>query len=212
MLGQMLWATAGALVVTNLELAFRSGRHPFGDSKQKALGWWLAVAFIDSCVAALLAAGITALPASVEIPQAGGGNATLPALMGVLGPLALRSPIRRAAIDDRESPIGITYLYDVVRVKALYALDDRMTWLVRSDVRRTCAQLVEAGHSPSALAKVIREHAADHRGLDGTQRDAVEASVSEVLALPPRLQMSALIKVARKYRFKAVLDNLVKKD
>ncbi|GAA5166878.1 hypothetical protein GCM10023321_58710 [Pseudonocardia eucalypti] len=195
--------------VTSMELIFRSQRHPFGDRKMKAVGWWLAVAALDAGVACAMLAGAVGIelvdPATVDH-----GNELLKALViGGLGPLALRSPVRKTKVKDQDSTVGMTYVYDIARLYALYALDERYVRLKRNDVRKTRAHWKALGLDSRKVAAAIRRHLTDHDRLDIEKRDAITAGVANSMTLPTEDErLSALIKLINLSRFSALCDEL----
>ena len=210
----MAWSyvacTTAAVIVTSVELAFRNQRHPFGDKNFKAVGWWLAVSIIDAAVGLLMLAGVV----GVEIldPSAvSGTNKVLQGIVvGALGPLALRSPVRRTQIHDQEAQaVGITYFYDLARLRAIYALDERFVCLKRRDVVIIKDAWRCQGLDSRLVAASLHRHLNDHPHLADDQRDRIFAAAANSLTLPGEDQcMTALIKLIRQERFSSLVDEL----
>lgn len=202
-----LFAGVASLAVTTLELLYRNQRPPWGDRKSKAVGWWLAVLAIDVAVAIAMIWGLVAADVLNRKPTSQAPGWVVPALVGALGPLSLRSPIRRREIAGQESGVGITVLYDVARVSALYALDERLTRLRRRDVSQMGSRWHEAGLEPEVIAIEIREHIWDHPRLSEEQRERIESGVSTCMSFPTDIaQLEALIKLLRSERLSSLID------
>lgn len=200
---------SAAVVVTSIELACRNQRHPFGDRKFKAAGWWLAVAIIDVAVALLTLAGAV----SIEILDpsvVSNSNKILQGIaVGVFGPLALRSPVRKTQVHDHDTQVGVTYVYDVARLYAAYALDDRFVQLKRRDVVAMKGAWLRRGLDSRLVAAAIQRHLNDHERLEVNQRERVVKAVENSLTLPSEDQcMIALIKLIRQERFASLVDEL----
>jgi len=204
-----LACVGAAVVATSIELAFRNQRHPFGDKMFKAVGWWLAVAIIDAAVGLLMLAGAVGIQI-LDPSTVSNTNKILQGIaVGALGPLALRSPVRRTQIQDQEYQVGITYVYDVARLQATYALDERFVRLKRRDVTVKKDAWQGRGLDSSLVAAAIHRHVDDHQRLAVDQQDRVSAVTANSLTLPSEDQrMTALIKLIREARFASLIDEL----
>ncbi len=176
---QYVVSAAAGGSVTCVELSFRSQRHPFGDRRMKAVGWWVTVAALDSGIACAMLAGAVGAKL-IDPASANQSNQIIQAiLVGALGPLALRSPVRKAKVKEQESTIGITYIYDIARLYGMYALDERFVRLKRNDVQKTRVQWKLRGLDSRKVAVAIRRHLDDHDRLDSERRDEVTAKGSQ---------------------------------
>lgn len=206
--GDLGWALFACLVVTSVELLYRNQRHPFGDRMQKAAAWWFCVVALDCAVAGLMLIGVLK---SGNLGLSTIDNSprwVIAALIGILGPLALRSPIRTAEVQGKDSGVGITFVYDRARLYALYALDERLVRLRRRDVTQMRNEWVKAGLTPAVVAHEIRAHLAAYDRLDDASRERIEAQSVTCLSFPDEDdQMEALIKLLRGERLRSLVDD-----
>lgn len=204
----LICAGAGAACITLVELAYRNQRHPFGDRKQKALLWWLSLIAIDSLLAAGIVFGLSEFEVLRIAPET-----VLPAwaqglVMGALGPLALRSPIRTKEIRNEQASIGLTYIYDIVRLYIFFAVDERMVRLRRADVTDLRLRWMGGGVGVDDVADYLRKHIDDHPQLPEEAKEETREAVKQSLTLPTEeQQVDALIKLLRARRFSSVRDH-----
>lgn len=203
-----VFSGVGAALITLVELSYRHQRHPLGDRRSKALGWWLLLALTDASIALGITFGLTEfdvvqLSPNASLPDWGKGLA-----IGIIGPLALRSPIRTKEIRSEDAPIGITYIYDIVRLYILFAVDERMVRLRRADVTNMRTRWMNEGLSPIEVADYLRRHIEEHPQLQQHSKEEANESVRQCLTLPAEeQQMDALIKLLRANRFSSVRDH-----
>jgi len=205
---ELAWALIGCFVVTSIELLYRNQRHPFGDRMQKAAAWWFCVVALDCAVAGLMLIGLLSsgnLGVNTSHDKRGWLFA---ALIGVLGPLALRSPIRTSEFQGKDSGVGITFVYDRARLYALYALDERLVRLRRRDVTQMRIEWMRAGLTPSLVAHEIQTHVAEYDRMEDAARERIEAQSRTCLSIPDEDdQMEALIKLLRGERLRSLIDD-----
>lgn len=207
MIANVLIAAASAAFVTCVELAYRQQRHPFGDRRHKALAWWAAVVTIDGIISVALLLGLVATDA-VAMPDDKLNSLAKAAVLGILGPLALRSPIRKTKIDGEDEQVGITYIYDKVRYQALYALDERLVRLRRVDVRSIRVRWIAAGVQPQTVADELLRHLEEYRHLpDDIRQQAADATTAALSFPTDEAQLEAIIKILRTYRFRSLIDH-----
>ncbi|WP_163188656.1 hypothetical protein [Cellulosimicrobium sp. SL-1] len=197
-------AAAAAILVTFFELYERSQAHAFSRSRWRGLTSAVMVALLDGLVAALVATGFV-LPAAMAIPS-GAKGLIYGVLCGVLGPLALRSPVRKVEKGDAVESVGITYVYDRARGRLLYSYDERMAWSIRREVAALRQSLVSRGVTPHQFASEIIEHSAHHAGLTEELRAEIRTGVERSLRLrTDELRLDSLLKLARERRFVSLL-------
>jgi hypothetical protein len=201
-------ACLAACAVTNVELLYRNQRHPFHDKRMKAVGWWVSVVAIDVLIAGALVAGLIQTNL-IQPPTVTNSQVWVTGfLTGLLGPLALRSPIRKKQINEQEVSVGITYVYDIVRLNALYALDERLVRLRRRDVSELRESWKAKGIDPDAIATEIRLHLDDHARLPNESKDRIIDQITNVMTLPYEDdRIDGLIKILRAERFKSLMDD-----
>lgn len=202
----VILAATAAFLVSTVELAFRNQRHPFGDLRNKALWWWIVVAATDAAVAVLVNLGFTGA-AGLPKSNAQGNPLIAAVLVGVLGPLALRSPIRKKEVAGRETGVGITYVYDVIRLASLRALDERLVRLRRLDVDKRCATWTGAGILPEEVWVAIEAHVEEYQQLEPGAREEILSGVAVCQSFPTDAQqMESLIKLMRQNRLQSLID------
>lgn len=196
-------ALAAAGVVTSTVLWYKHGRNPFGDHGV-ALRWWAAVVAIDGIVAALLLTGSFTL---VSLGQLSGLNGFVRALaIGILGPLAVRSPIREVNIGGKPEKVGLTKIYDRIWIFCDRRLDGQVTLLRRKDRQIVLEDVQRQGWDPAGLAQRIEEHVTELRSLTNPERESIVEQVEKALTFPTDVKcLLALIKVMLDGR----LDSLV---
>lgn len=195
-----------ASIATSAELSFRNQRHPFRDKRSKAVCWWCVIAIIDGLVSLAVLAGLTASNVVSKVPS-GSPPFVLGIVVGILGPLALRSPVRKSEVKGQESPVGITYVYDIVRLYSIYALDERMTRLKRRDVSDMRRKWAALGVTAEIVAGEIQAHLKDHDQLADDVKVRVAGEVENALTIPEEDQrLDMLIKIVRKERFRSLID------
>jgi hypothetical protein len=137
-----------------------------------------------------------------------GSPMVLGGVVGLTGPLALRSPVRKSEVKGRESPMGITYLYDVARLYSLYALDERMTRLRRRDVSEMRQNWITLGWTSEVVAEEVSGHLQDYSRLDDALKSRITEEVGNALTLPQEDQrIDSLIKLLRRERFRSLIDH-----
>lgn len=128
-------------------------------------------------------------------------------ILGILGPLALRSPVKKTQINNKEATVGITYVYDLARVNALYALDERFVRLKRRDVTLRRERWQSCGIDVDEIASEFNRHIDDHERMAEDRRAEIRASMENILTLPNEdLRMNGLIKLMRTARFTSLID------
>ena len=201
------WALFGCFAVTSIELLYRNQRHPFGDRRQKAAAWWFGVVALDCVLAGLMLIGLIKTGSLGLSTTDDSPSWVVAALIGVLGPLALRSPIRKAEVQGRDSSVGITFVYDIARLYALYALDERIVRLRRRDVTQMRTEWIHAGLIPTLIAHEIRAHVAEYNRMDDMSRERIQLQSMTCLSFPDEDdQMEALIKLLRAERLGSLVD------
>jgi hypothetical protein len=202
---EVLIAALVALLVTVAELAWEHGRLPYGRGSGTAIYLWMAIIGLD----VLVAVGVVTTVLTVEIgaPDVGGNVGA--AFIGLLAPLGLRSPVRRANVSGSEQEVGITYVYDVARYRLDWALDERMTRLRRRDITRVVAKCVAAGVDSVDLARRIRSHVDERRKLGEAEAAEINAGVSASLTLPTEgNRIEGLVNVLYRNRLRGLLSDL----
>lgn len=204
----LLSAGIGAAAITLVELSCRNQRHPFGDRRSKALMWWILLVLSDVAIALLIAFGlqefdVLQLRTDDKLPSWVQGLA-----VGALGPLALRSPIRTKEIRSEQAPIGITYVYDIVRLYIFFAVDERMVRLRRADVTGLRQRWMRGGTTAIEIAEYLGRHVEEHPQLQAEAKEEASEAIRKCLTLPSEeQQMDALIKLLRARRFSSVRDH-----
>lgn len=199
MVGQYVAAAAAAVAASCVLLWNRHRRTPFGE--KRAIAWWVAIAALDAFAAALCLAGIFGL--KVE-GQSGVARAIV---IGVLGPLALRSPVGTRRIRGRIEAVGPTLVYDLARKPMDQELDERMTRLKRKDVRKWRDALAATGWTSTIFASRLREHVADLPARDTRDVQRIEERIVAALTVPTEAgKMKALLNVALNEHFTGLLE------
>lgn len=196
-------ALAAAGVVTSAVLWYKHGRNPFGDHGV-ALRWWVAVVAIDGIVAGLLLTGSFTM---ASLGQLGGLSGFARALaIGILGPLAIRSPIREVNIGGKPEKVGLTKIYDRVWIFCDRRLDGQITLLRRKDRQVILEDVQRQGWAPPFLAQRIEEHVSELRSIAKPEEELIVGQVTKALTFPTDVKrLLALIKVMLDER----LDSLV---
>ena len=132
------------------------------------------------------------------------------AVIGLVGPLALRSQVATKKIADKDSPVGITYVYDLARINALYALDERMVRLRRRDVRQRRQRWYVLGLDAELVATEFVRHVNEHERIPEERRQSLKDQALALLEVrgSEDLRMDGMIKLLRKERFGALIDEL----
>lgn len=199
-------AALAACAVTTLQLRHDHRRWPLGDVKKKALLWWCAIVLVDMAVACFGAAGLVQF--SLGTLDSLGGVVRMVAV-GVLVPLGLRSPVRTAEIRSREEPVGVTYVYDLVRKRCEYALDERITRLRRHDTSEALASAQAAGWTANDLSTAIAKQVGSRQLLGDGGSDRIITAATAAMSLPTDSQrLESLIGIAETERLSSVLDEL----
>jgi hypothetical protein len=148
--------------------------------------------------------------AGLSLQYKGASPVLVGAIVGLVGPLALRSQITTKKIAGKESPVGITYIYDVARINALYALDERMVRLRRRDVRQKRHKWLELGLDAEIVAREFIRHVDDHERIPEERRQALKDQAQAALEVrgDEGLRMDGMIKLLRRERFGALIDEL----
>lgn len=202
------------IVVTSIELAFRYQRLPLGDDRCKAIWWWITVAIMDMIVGFLVFYGFIAAGILQKYGLNINSNKNDPlavgAVIGLIGPLALRSQVATKKIAGKDSPVGITYVYDVVRINALYALDERMVRLKRRDVRERRYKWITLGLDAEIVAAEFLHHLDDHEHISEDRLEMLKSHISLILDVrdDESVRLDAIIKFLKKERFGALVDEL----
>lgn len=206
----MLWlAGASAFIVTICELRFEHGAFPPRRSAWKAIGLWLTLGVVDAAVGVGVAAGLVA----VEIDEAGATGAVRMLMVGVLAPLGLRSPIRKASVGGSTEGVGITYFYDVIRYRLDWALDERMTRVRRERTNDLLARLENRGWSPPAVASEIRSHLSERRKMSEEDDQTVREAVTASLTMPEVSErLRALVVAMTEARLHSLVEDLAGKS
>lgn len=201
-------AFGSSAIVTSVELTLRTQRHPFNDRRSKAVGWWAAIVGIDTLIGFVILFGL--VKSSVIAPNLPDGTSGWLSgiVIGVLGPLALRSPVRKSKFRDTEVAVGITYIYDAVRVFSLYALDERMVRLKRKDVSQIREFWKAARLNPFDLVEELRAHLGEHERMEDDTKQRIGNELTNLLTIPGEdQQFDMLIKLMRRERLKAMMDD-----
>lgn len=198
---------ASTTMVTCVELSYRNQRHPFGDRRFKAALWWTVIVVIDTAAGLAILFGILTvkLVGQPEINSAKG--IWLGIILGILGPLALRSPVKKVQIKDKEATVGITYVYDLARVSALAALDERLIRLRRRDVTLRRERWKSNGIDVDEVIVEFGRHIDDHERMSEDRRTEIRSSLANILTVPDDdLRLNGLIKLMKTVRFNALID------
>lgn len=216
-LGAFLAAMATAFLMTSFILARQNERHPFGDSRFRAIWWWLGILILDVLVALIVvfaAFGHKKISGLTQtFPDLHGTPAAIRgAVVGVLAPLAVRSPVRTTSIRGRKEPIGFTYVYDLIRVPMEQRLDERITRLRRGDREKVMSALTSQGWDPPSLRGSIELHVDDLRLPAPEDRIRIRTSLKSAMTLPEEpKQMLALVKVMLAEHFTGLVDECKKR-
>ena len=174
-------AGLAAAVTSTAQLLADHGRLPYGNNSLRAIGWWLLILALDGLVAVGATRGIVPIADMGTVNASGAARAVL---VGVLAPLALRSPIRKASVAGSPEPVGVTYVYDVVRIRLEWALDERMTRLRRVDSKTAIKALADKGWTGRTLGPEIIRHVKSRRKMEPDSVSAIIQSVYSSQTLP----------------------------
>ncbi len=181
-------------------------RHPFGDARERALGWWCGLLLLDAAVAALLLTGALKLDPSTQLDEIKGPLRAL--VLGVLGPLAFRSPIREKDIKHRTEGVGITFLYDVIRIAMDRRLEDRIIHLRRGDRERVYTGSQKLAWDSVSFRGRIEEHLDELRSRDKGEMEKLQASVRAAMTSDDEtLRTRTLITISIREGFRALLSD-----
>jgi hypothetical protein len=127
--------------------------------------------------------------------------------IGILGPLAIRSPIREVDIGGKPEKVGLTKVYDRIWIYCDRRLDGQITLLRRKDREAILKDVQHQGWDPQRLAQRIEEHVGELRSLAKPEQELIIEGTMKALSLPTDVkQLLALIKVMLDER----LDSLVR--
>lgn len=201
-------AVAVAVLFTSFQLWRSYQRLPFGDEKNKAVGWWLFVVTVDGVVAALAVAGAFTVSG---LDQGGLEGVARPVVVGLLAPLALRSPVWRAQIKGQVRDVGLTYVYDVVRIGGLQALDDRIANLRRTARKALVDQLLFCGWTPTAVRGRIERHLNDLPNWDPREVAEIRRRLRGLAALAEdRTRLDGLLALLQEKGLTGLIDGMAK--
>lgn len=196
-----------SVVVTCIELSYRNQRHPFGDKRLKAILWWVAIATVDAAVGIAVFFGVASVKLASDTSLKTANGVWLGIIIGVLGPLALRSPVKSSSIANKQATVGITYVYDLVRLNALFALDERFIRLKRRDVTARRMRWQSQGLSVDEIVIELNRHIDDHEHMMPDRREQIRESIRNVLTVPDEdVQINGLIKLMKAERFNSLID------
>lgn len=194
-------------LVTCVELSYRNQRHPFGDKHFKAVLWWAATVVIDAAVGLAVFVGVVTVKLTDQADIKAASGISLAVTIGVLGPLALRSPVKNSNISNKEAGVGITYVYDLVRLNALFALDERFVRLKRRDVMNRRERWQAQGINIEEILEELNRHIDDHTRMSADRREQIRENIRNVLTVPDEdVQMNGLIKLMKAERFNSLID------
>lgn len=202
-LPRLLVAAAAGAFVTSVQLGLEHGRAPFHDYRQKALGWWLAVAALDGSIAVL------AVAIASETGSGSAGRAIGWALIGVLAPLGLRSPVfKQTEFFGRKVEPGFTYVYDIARTWFSKNLRERMRSLGRR-ARDACTRLaLENGWEPATLLGLIEDDISD-LSVSDLDRTRIREGAYRALAVDDvRTSVRALVRLLIAERKHPLLEQI----
>ncbi|MGP0100353.1 MAG: hypothetical protein ACLPUT_01860 [Solirubrobacteraceae bacterium] len=204
-------AAIPAAGISSFLLTREHRRHPFGDARQRALWWWCGLLFLDAAVAALLLTGALKLDPSTQLDGIKGPLRAF--VLGVLGPLAFRSPIREKDIKHRTEGVGITYLYDLIRIAMDRRLEDRIIHLRRSDRERVYTHCQKLAWDSVSFRGRIEEHLDELRSRDKGEMEKLYASVRAAMTSDDEtLRIRTLITISISEGFRALLADCQKQS
>lgn len=202
---EILAAFVAALVATSAELRWEHDRFPVGTSAGSAFGFWALLVAIDGVVAVL--AVLTVLDVQVDVQGAEGIFRA--AVVGLVGPLGLRSPVRRASVGGTQQSVGVTYVYDLLRYRVDWVLDERMTRLRRRDVAQSSNALISRGLLSKDAADLVSRHIRSRRRLTPVEMQDIQDGLEASLTLPSEDdRMEALVNVLHRHRLHGILKEL----
>lgn len=197
-------AIAAAAAVTSIVLWYRHGRHPFGDSHNRALIWWLAIVILDSLIAVLLLTGSIALASFDQLSNV--GDIVRSVAIGILGPLGIRSPVREVSVGGKPEKVGITTVYDKVWIFCDRRLDEQLTLLRRSDREQILSDIRALGWTSTRLLNRLKEHVSELKSPSEVEKKAIVARAEQVLTLPTEdKKLRALIVVMTDERLNSLI-------
>jgi hypothetical protein len=204
-------ATAG--VVSWIDLLTEHRRHPFGD--WRTIRWWFPIVVLDMSVAAALVAG-----GHVRIDTSDAATTTVTGtwfLAGALGPLGLRRPIVRVPASWQrywggKQRVGLTYVYDFVRIWLDQALDDAVGTLRRHDKKVIVSEVFANEWAPIDMACQVWDHVEELHTLETFDRQAIAVRLTAALDSPPSDEKaaSAILAIIFEWRFRSLIDDMKK--
>ena len=199
--------SAASGMVTSIELSYRNQRHPFGDRHFKAFLWWVVVVAVDAGVGVAVLFGVLTVKLAGQENFNTANGVWLGIIVGVLAPLALRSPVKNSTISNKQTTVGITYIYDLIRLNALLALDERFVRLKRRDVTIRRERWQSRGVDVQQVVNEFQRHIDDHVRLPADRREDIRRRVRIILTVPDdEAQMNGLIKLMKSERFNSLID------
>jgi hypothetical protein len=168
---------AASAAVTSVELSYRNQRHPFGDRHFKAFLWWIVVVAVDAGVGIAVFFGVLTVKLAGQANFNAAKGIWLGIIIGVLGPLALRSPVKNSTISNKQTTVGITYVYDLIRLNALLALDERFVRLKRRDVTVRRERWQSCGIGVDEIVDEFQRHIDDYDRLPTERSEQIRERI-----------------------------------
>ncbi|MFJ9780651.1 hypothetical protein ACIRSS_13775 [Amycolatopsis sp. NPDC101161] len=163
---------------------------------------------VDYIAASLLMLGYAKVAAVDNVTKGNVSEIVAGLAVGLLGPLALRSPVKRSEVKGKSVSVGFTYLYDVARLNAVFALDERMVRLRRQDLNVIRGRWMAAGLLPAGIAEEVVRHAKEMPSIDEADKKRIGKEVASVLTLPDEEEkFNMLITILRNERFRSIIDH-----
>lgn len=203
----LLALSSCSTVVTCVELSYRNQRHPFGDRHFKALLWWVTLVAIDAGIGIAILFGVVAVKLGNWPNNSLASGIWLGILIGILGPLGLRSPVKNSNVGNKRAEVGITYVYDLIRLNALFALDERFVRLRRRDVALRREHWKSLGICIDDIVNEFNRHLDDHVRMSTDHREQIREKIRIALTVPDEdTQMNGLIKLMKAERLNSLID------
>jgi hypothetical protein len=196
-------AAAAAGVTAHILLSQSHRRHPLWD--KRGVGWWVALVVLDMGVAVGLLLGVLGPVDNLD----GAAGVARALAVGVVGPLGLRTPVRRTRIRGRSVVGGFTVIYDWMRIPMDQHLEERIIRLRREDRARVYDRMTAQGWTAPSFARRLEEHLGDlqHNRDPGDLSQITKSFVAALTVPTEPEQLLGLIKVAIEERFSGPIED-----